>query len=83
MKILVSIFLMVLVIVLAGAGVWADGGEGHVCFTEVDTNGDEKVTPGEYEKVYGSKGLPFAKGDENSDGYIDHDEYENMMDGSS
>jgi len=86
MKIMVSTVLMVLMVlmtVMTGSGVWAHSEEGHVCFTEVDANGDEKVTPEEFKKVYGTKGVPFSEGDENEDGYLDHDEYESMLEGSS
>lgn len=82
MKILVSVLLMAVIATFAVPGVWAHSEEGHVCFTEVDTDGDEKVTPEEFKKVYGAKGVPFSKGDKNGDGYIDHEEYENLMEGA-
>ena len=81
MKIFFTALLIILATVFTGLGVWAHSEEGHICFTEVDADGNEKVTPEEYQKVYGEKGLPFSKGDENGDGYIDHEEYENMMEG--
>ena len=48
----------------------------HICFRQIDVNTDEKVTPEELKKFYPKKIGLFAKIDQDNDGSISHDEYE-------
>jgi Ca2+-binding EF-hand superfamily protein len=51
-------------------------GENHICFKQIDSNGDDAVTMEEFEKVFKPAGDLFKKMDLDQDGTISHDEYE-------
>ena len=53
-----------------------DGHAGHFCFSRVDANQDDSVTPGELEAFYPDKSGLFKKIDTDQDGTISHEEYE-------
>ena len=48
----------------------------HICFRRIDVNTDDKVTPEELKKFYPKEAGLFAKIDQDKDGSISHDEYE-------
>jgi hypothetical protein len=50
--------------------------ENHICFTRVDDNVDDKVTPEELRKFYPKDKALFEKIDQDKDGSISHEEYE-------
>lgn len=73
------IVLASLLIILAPMSILAtteDHGEGHICFRRIDANKDDLVTPAELAKFYPKKPGLFEKIDQDKDGKITHDEYE-------
>ena len=50
--------------------------ENHVCFVRIDADNNDKVTKQELAKFYPDKADLFEKIDQDKDGSVSHDEYE-------
>lgn len=49
--------------------------KGHICFKDIDSNGDSKVTFEEFVKYLGDDKEKFTRVDLNEDGELTHEEY--------
>ncbi len=59
---------------------YADGsGEDHICFSHVDADHDGYANFKEFKKFYGDDLEKFKKMDQDSDGKVTHDEYEEYL----
>lgn len=77
-RIIISIIAAVLMAFVASYGSAGDHGhdENHICFTKVDSNNDDEVTPEELSRFYPDDKTLFEKIDQDKDGLIYHEEYE-------
>ncbi len=56
-----------------------DSGEDHICFTRIDANQNDIATFEEFKKFYGDDLEKFKKMDQDDDGKLTHDEYEEYL----
>lgn len=53
--------------------------EDHICFKRIDSNHDNIATFQEFEKFYGNDPGKFQKMDQDNNGKLTHDEYEEYL----
>jgi len=56
-----------------------DSGEDHICFTRIDADQNDIATFEEFKKFYGDDLEKFKKMDQDDDGQLTHDEYEEYL----
>lgn len=56
-----------------------DSAEDHICFKRIDSNHDEIVTFDEFKKFYGDDLKKYQAMDQDNDGKLTHDEYEEYL----
>ena len=76
---LIAVLTVLMLIETASAGPDGHYG-GHICFYRMDTNGDEQVSPEEFKRFYNDNPKLFKIIDQNEDGGISHEEYEEYWD---
>ena len=53
--------------------------KGHICFKDIDSNGDNRVTFNEFAKYLGDDRERFSSVDQNQDGELTHEEYHDSL----
>ena len=53
--------------------------KGHICFKDIDSNGDSRVTFEEFVKYLGDDKEKFTRVDQNEDGELTHEEYHDFL----
>ena len=56
-----------------------DSAEDHICFKRIDSNRDDIATFQEFEKFYGNDPKKYQEIDQDKDGKVSHDEYEDYL----
>ena len=75
------IFCLILFVLISPLSVCLadDSEEDHICFKQVDSDKNDIATFKEFEKFYGNDPEKFQKMDQDNDGKLTHDEYEEYL----
>lgn len=74
-----AVLLLVLCLTFPAAICFGDDdehGEGHICFTKIDTDQDDVASFDEFSKVFGDDQKMYQAMDLDGDGKLTHEEYE-------
>ena len=72
----IALFFLISPLSICFAG---DSGEDHVCFMRIDADQNDIATFKEFKKFYGDDLEKFKKMDQDEDGKLTHDEYEEYL----